>query len=198
MLSFKQIPWLAMMVLGASMLSASELSLDGQWEIVFDPENIGREAGWHEAATFGGLEDIREIPVPSAWELIEQDYEGVAFYHRTFEVPEDWDGKIIRLQFDAVNYIAEVYLNDKPVGAHEGGFTPFEFRVESLLKAGKKNTLSLRVVGPVMLTDKVIDGIGPMETPVSQVASGNPSSWWQVTLFMLRTSSCSRIGQAAW
>ena len=71
----------------------------------------------------------------------------------------------MRLQFDAVNFRTEVWLNDTAVGEHEGGFTPFEFRIDDLLRFGEKNTLILRVVGPILLQDKVVDGVGPMETP---------------------------------
>ena len=62
-------------------------SLDGTWEIIFDPENKGRQSGWHQAAVFSSMAGRRTIEVPSCWELIEKDYEGVAFYRRTFRVP---------------------------------------------------------------------------------------------------------------
>ncbi|MHB8899981.1 MAG: glycoside hydrolase family 2 protein [Thermoguttaceae bacterium] len=110
-------------------------------------------------------EQAREIAVPSCWELTEKDYEGVAFYRRTFTVPNRWQGKIVRLQFDAVNFRAEVWLNDTAVGLHEGGFTPLEFRVDDLLKFDAENTLIVRVAGPILMQDKRVDGMGPMETP---------------------------------
>ena len=142
------------------------LSLDGEWEIVFDHANTGREANWHEAEVFDGLEDSRTIAVPSCWELIEKDYEGVAFYRRTFTVPKHWKGRTVRLHFDAVNFLSEVWLNGHAVGTHEGGFTPFEFRVEDLLTFEGENELTLRVVGPILMQqDKQVDGMGPMETP---------------------------------
>ena len=103
--------------------------------------------------------------MPSCWEEIEQDYEGVAFYGRRFSVPELWQGKTVRLHFDAVNFVAEVRLNDQAVGLHEGGFTPFEFRVDKMIRPGQENTITLRVVGPILLDDKRVDGLGPMETP---------------------------------
>ncbi len=140
------------------------LSLDGTWDIVFDPENEGRAGGWTYDENFP-TERQREITVPSCWELTEKDYEGVAFYRRRFEVPDGWEGKVIRLHFDAVNFLAEVWLNGTAVGFHEGGFTPFEFRVDDLLKFDAENTLILRVAGPILLKDKHVDGVGPMETP---------------------------------
>lgn len=152
-------------------------SLDGVWEIVFDSENEGREANWHHDEVFSQRSDTRPIHVPSCWELLEQDYEGVAFYRRKFHVPANWAGKTVRLQFDAVNYLTEVWLNGEVVGFHEGGFTPFEFRVDSLLKPGEENTLILRVVGPIILQNKRVDGVGPLETP--QWRGGITGGIWQ-------------------
>ncbi|MCP4784665.1 MAG: hypothetical protein GY903_23760 [Fuerstiella sp.] len=153
-------------IVAAEQFSPSDtISLDGTWEILFDPENTGREAGWHRAATFSSVDGRRNIEVPGCWELIEKDYEGVAFYRRKFMVPPDWQGKVHHLQFDAVNFLSEVWLNDQAVGVHEGGFTPFEFCVDKLLRPGEENTLMLRVAGPILLQDKRVDGVGKMETP---------------------------------
>ncbi|MCP4451163.1 MAG: hypothetical protein GY809_06855 [Planctomycetes bacterium] len=153
------------------------LSLDGDWQIVFDAHNQGREAGWQKNAVFETLSEAQAIEVPSAWELIKQDYEGVAFYKRTFDVPETWEGKVVRLHFGAVNYVAEVWLNDEVVGFHEGGFTPFTFRVDEMLKLGQTNVLILRVAGPIIRSEKNIDGVGPLETP--QWRGGITGGIWQ-------------------
>ncbi len=152
-------------------------SLNGTWDIIFDHENEGREAGWFQDDVFSKCASIRQIQVPSAWELIEEDYEGVAFYRHTFTVPENWKGKIVRLHFDAVNYLTEVWLNGEVVGFHEGGFTPFEFRIDSLILPGKENTLILRVAGPILMQDKRIDSMGPLETP--QWRGGIVGGVWQ-------------------
>ena len=139
-------------------------SLDGTWRIVFDRNNEGREKQWVREEHFP-REQAREIAVPACWELMEKDYEGVGVYARRFKVPGSWQGKAVRLQFDAVNYVAEVWLNGHVVGRHEGGYGPFEFRVDDLLKYNKENFLSLRVLGPIVAQDKVIDGIGQSDMP---------------------------------
>jgi hypothetical protein len=139
--------------------------LDGTWRILFDEENQGRRLGWQSKETFQAME-TREITVPSCWEEIELDYEGVAIYGTVFEVPAEWDEKVVQLQFDAVNYIAEVWLNDFCVGRHEGGYGPFAFRVDEFLYAGEENFLSVRVVGPIVTRDDlVIDGLGKNDAP---------------------------------
>ena len=154
------------LLLGAGGAACGEtLSLDGDWQIIFDRDNRGREGNWHLDEAFSKHPAKRGITVPSCWEEVEKDYEGVAFYRRQFRVPDGWTGKTIRLHFGAVNFMAEVWLNGQAVGFHEGGFTPFEFRVEQMIKHGEVNTLTLRVAGPILLQDKVIEGVGQMETP---------------------------------
>jgi len=138
--------------------------LNGTWQIVFDRNNEGREKMWVHKENFPE-KIMKEITVPCCWELIEKDYEGVAFYRRIFKVPKGWKGKTVRLHFDAVNFRAEVWLNNTAVGFHDGGFTPFEFEVDDLLNYDEENTLILRVVGPILMQDKTIDGMGKMETP---------------------------------
>lgn len=140
-------------------------SLDGKWQIAFDHHNVGKKEQWHLQRNFEKLSGRKTIDVPSCWELTEKDYEGVAFYSRTFSIPASWKDKTVRLHFDAVNFISEVFLNDKPLGTHEGGFTPFKFRIDEVMRAGEENTLTMRVVGPILLTHKTIDGIGKMQTP---------------------------------
>ncbi|GAA3267278.1 hypothetical protein GCM10020258_37310 [Sphingomonas yabuuchiae] len=45
------------------------------------------------------------------------------WYQRTFAAPAVRKGRYF-LRFGAANYATIVYLNGKPVGKHEGGFTP--------------------------------------------------------------------------
>jgi len=129
-------------------------SLDGDWQIVFDRENVGVERGWHEPAVFAEL-SARTIPVPSCWEEHEEDYEGVAWYAREVGAPAEWQGRHVRLRFDAVNYYAEVWLNGDMVGGEESGFTPVELDVTQLLRYGEANTLIVRVTGSAVRSERV-------------------------------------------
>lgn len=165
------------LLMTTSVYSQNTLSLNGQWDIIFDRQNEGREAGWMQATTFEEQANQEKIQVPAAWERYKEDYEGVAFYRKQFEVPKEWDGKVVRLQFGAVNYLTEVWLNDEVVGFHEGGFTPFEFRVDEMIKAGSDNVLILRVVGPITLSDQEIDGMKKLEVP--QWRGGITGGIWQ-------------------
>jgi hypothetical protein len=154
----------AVSITHASSDLTDSLCLGGEWEIVFDAANTGKAASWYLDKNFD-KQDIRKITVPSCWEEIEEDYEGVAFYRKKFDMPAAWNGRTVTVEFDAVNYVAELWVNEQVVGYHEGGFSSFSFNITDLVKPGEENTLTLRVVGPIILTDQRIDGMGRMEVP---------------------------------
>lgn len=156
----------ALSILFACTIAYGEtLSLDGAWQIVFDHRNEGRAAQWYKQPVFESLANRRTIQVPSCWETIEKDYEGAAWYGLRVRVPASWKDKKIRVRFGAVNYRAEVWINDQPAGFHEGGYTPFELTIGDLLRPGEESFIAVRVLGPVLTKDTILDGIGPNETP---------------------------------
>jgi len=143
----------------------AQLSLDGTWDIIFDDENQAIEQQWYLDENFE-QQDFKNITVPSCWEELEKNYEGAGVYRTKFSIPNNWNNKIITLNFEASNYKSEVWINDQVVGFHEGGYTPFSFRVDKLIKVGEENTLVVRVVSPIILSDKYIDGLGKQEVPM--------------------------------
>jgi beta-glucuronidase len=69
-------------------------------------------------------------------------YESTVWYKKTFTA-KPATGKRYFLYFGAVNYQCDVYVNNQPVGSHEGGFTPFAFEVTGKLK--DTNSVIVRV-----------------------------------------------------
>ena len=69
------------------------------------------------------------------------------WYQRTFDVPSNWRGKQVLLHFGAVDWKAEVWVNDVQVGEQTGGFTPFYFDITSVLNKGN-NDLVVKVWDP--------------------------------------------------
>ncbi len=67
------------------------------------------------------------------------------WYERTFTLPKEWKGRDIMLNFGAVDWYAEVYVNDKKVGEHKGGYDPFSFNITPALKRFGKQTLTVKV-----------------------------------------------------
>ncbi|MBR0224688.1 MAG: glycoside hydrolase family 2 [Thermoguttaceae bacterium] len=60
------------------------------------------------------------------------------WYKTSFDIPGDWEGKQILLQFGAVDWRADVFLNHVKVGSHQGGYCPFTVDLTRALKKGKQ------------------------------------------------------------
>ena len=106
-----------------------------------------------------------EIKVPANWELegydypiyvnvkyphaatpplIQENYNPVGSYKRTFTIPENWKGKEIFLHFGAVSSMVNVWVNEQFVGYSEDSKTPAEFNITQYLKSGE-NSLSVEI-----------------------------------------------------
>ena len=55
------------------------------------------------------------------------------WYSREFRLPKDWKGRRILLNFGAVDWKTEVYVDGKLAGEHVGGYDPFSFDITDLL-----------------------------------------------------------------
>ena len=126
-----------------------------------------------------------EILVPFA---IESSLSGVKkriskeqelWYHKNFQIPKKWKKKEIILHFGAVDWESELWINDKKVGIHKGGYDPFSFNITPYLKKGKNQKIELRVWDP---TD---EGFQPRGKQVK-----NPRGIWY--------SPVSGIWQTVW
>ncbi|ACX67004.1 glycoside hydrolase family 2 protein [Paenibacillus sp. Y412MC10] len=122
------------------------LTLNGEWDFSFDDEAIGEDAGWHQAESQASF--TRKINVPFTFQsklsgIDDPSFHDVVWYRRTFEIPQDWNGKRIILHFGAVDYLAKVWVNGHLVAMHEGGHTPFQADITASLVKGS-NTLVLR------------------------------------------------------
>ena len=69
------------------------------------------------------------------------------WYETNFSIDSGWKGKDILLHFGAVDWKADVYINDIKVGSHSGGFSPFSFNITPFI-SGKTQKLVVKVWDP--------------------------------------------------
>jgi beta-glucuronidase len=81
------------------------------------------------------------VTVPNCWPTMQgyQKFIGEGTYEHTFTAPAIAPGQEVRLHFDAVYDIAQVWFNGQRIGRHSGGYTPFEFDVTKLLQPGENH-----------------------------------------------------------
>ena len=148
-------------------------NLNGLWDYAILP------AGRTEPDRFDG-----KILVPFA---VESSLSGVQkevgdknelWYKRTFTIPSGWKGKNILLHFGAVDWKAEIFINDIKIGMHTGGYTPFCFDITPFLKSGSQK-----------LTVKVWDGTDRGFQPRGKQVSRPEGIWY---------TSVTGIWQTVW
>jgi beta-galactosidase len=138
-------------------------SLNGTWQFHL-AQNPSERPFWFFKNDF----DTRqwdEIQVPANWEvvgfdypiytnvkyphektppLIQEHYNPVGSYKRTFEVPAEWDGSEIIAHFGAVSSNMNLWVNEQYVGYSEDSKTPAEFNITEYLVPGE-NTMAVEV-----------------------------------------------------
>ena len=67
------------------------------------------------------------------------------WYRAAFPVPSTYAGRKIWLNFDGINYAAEVWVNGKSIGAIKGAFIRGLFEITSLVTPGKEAAVAVRV-----------------------------------------------------
>lgn len=129
----------------SSVFSSMRVSLSGKWRFAVDPTQIGEAEGWMGLG-FGDAE-WEVVNVPHTWNVTPEHrtFEGIAWYRRTFKVPEEDRGAFLRLRFEGVFYQAQVWMNGHYLGRHEGGYTPFEFDLSQAVLLDKENLIAVRV-----------------------------------------------------
>ncbi len=139
------------------------LSLDGEWEFRKELEDSARTAN-----------------IPGSWQVNFpdlRDYVGSAEYRKTVTIPSDWKGDPWII-FGAVDYTARVVVNNRYVGFHEGGYTPFAFNLANYVRPGEPAVISLTVEdsGP----NQSVKGYPFDEIPHGKQSwYGNVSGPWQ-------------------
>ena len=146
-------------------------NLNGEWAYAI------REKGEVEPAAFDG-----NILVPFA---IESSLSGVQknvgeknelWYKRLFTVPSAWKGKQVKLNFGAVDWKADVFVNDILIGSHQGGFTPFSFDITPYLSGKGEQKLVVRVWDP---TEKGYQPIGKQTSRPEGIWYTSVTGIWQ-------------------
>jgi hypothetical protein len=134
------------LLLVASAAKAQTVKLERGWQFLIDKK------GTLEARDISKVQAWRDALVGLSWNAQFadlRDYMGVAWYRTDIQRPDLSNGRRVLIDFGAVDYFSEVFVNGKRVGEHEGGYTPFTFDITDALKSGT-NELLVRVIDPPM------------------------------------------------
>ena len=155
------------------MIREQWMNLNGLWEYAITPADaVPEKMDGHILVPFAVESALSGV----GRAVTEND---ALWYEREFTVPEEWAGQRVLLHFGAVDWKAEVYVDEQFAGEHTGGYAPFSFDLTDLLAKGRKHILKLKV------TDRTDKWFQPRGKQVS-----NPEGIWYTAV--------TGIWQTAW
>lgn len=99
----------------------------------------------------------RRVDLPHTWNAQDalsgkQDYHrGVGNYRKMLPVGEELKGKRLYLRFEGANTVTNLFINQKHVGEHRGGYGAFVFDITEYVNYGKENEVLVRVNNALQL-----------------------------------------------
>jgi beta-galactosidase/beta-glucuronidase len=70
------------------------------------------------------------------------------WYKRNFSISEKWQNKNILLNFGAVDFQTNIWINGHHLGEHTGGSLPFSYNITSFIKRQEENEIIVAVWDP--------------------------------------------------
>ncbi len=117
------------------------INLNGQWTYTFDFVGEGLEKGLPDSKGFNKTITVPFCPESKLSGVGYTDFINNIWYQRNIQMPADWKGKYIMLNFGAVYYNSEIYIDGKLAGRHFGGSTSFSVDVTRFLADGNSHSL---------------------------------------------------------
>ncbi|GHT64585.1 beta-glucuronidase [Bacteroidia bacterium] len=121
------------------------VNLNGEWSYVFDFGKSGKERDYQSSK---GFDKKITVPFPPESKLsgVEfTDFIENMWYQRSISIPSSWNGKDVYINFGAVYYACELFIDGTFVGRHFGGSSSFSFDLTPFVEAGKTYNIVLNV-----------------------------------------------------
>lgn len=136
---------LLLVFLGTSTVLASrrEICINDDWQFRFS---------WQVRK-----DSERRVDLPHTWNAQDalsgkQDYHrGVGNYRKKLSIGEELKGKRLYLRFEGANSVTNLFINQKHVGEHRGGYGAFVFDITEYVDYGKENEILVRVNNALQL-----------------------------------------------
>ena len=122
---------------------ADWVNLNGEWTCSFDGTGLERE--FYKSNGFDKKINVPFCPESKLSGIAYTDFIEHFWYQRNITIPQNWYGKNIMLNFGAVYYKSEVYIDGILVNRHFGGTSSFSVDITSFVKPGQNHSLVVYV-----------------------------------------------------
>ncbi|MFX1596355.1 MAG: glycoside hydrolase family 2 protein [Promethearchaeota archaeon] len=125
------------------------ISLNGKWKCKPDVEDLGIQKKWFFQENYNiNHNNLIDIEIPYSYNLLNgfETFEGTFWHFYQFDLNYRRDNSKFeyKIRFKGSNYNTKVWFNERYLGQHNGGFTPFNFDISDLIKE-KNNFLVVRI-----------------------------------------------------
>lgn len=128
------------------------INLNGEWTYSFDFGGSGLEREWFKSTGFDQKIIVPFCPESKLSGVEYKDFINNMWYHRTISIPQDWANKQVLLNFGAVYYKSEIYIDGVFAARHFGGTSSFQVDITPYVKAGQTHNLVVYVESDVRST----------------------------------------------
>ena len=121
------------------------MNLNGTWSFDFDFGESGKDRNYQNSQGLGKQILVPYCPESKLSGVQHVDFINCMWYQRKISIPSDWNNKKIFLNFGAVDYMAEIYIDGNIIQRHYGGSSSFSVDVTRFVKAGQEHNLVIQV-----------------------------------------------------
>lgn len=132
---------------------AEWINLNGTWTYEFDLSNSGKNRQLTTAKQLSNTITVPFCPESKLSGVNHMDFIEQMWYQRSISIPENWKDKKIMLNFGAVDYHAEIYIDGNYLGNHDGGSSSFSLDITPAVEPGNTHSLV------VFVADKTRSGL---------------------------------------
>ena len=120
---------------------ADWVNLNGEWSFALDLSDSGRDRDFYNSKGFEQRITVPFAPESKLSGIGYTDFINSVWYQRMIQIPSAWQGKRVKLNFGAVYYESEVYIDGRFVGRHYGGSDSFAFDITDFVSDGKEHSI---------------------------------------------------------
>lgn len=121
------------------------INLNGTWTFDFDFGETGKDRQFQNIQNFSKQITVPFCPESKLSGVEYTDFINCMWYQRKINIPADWSNKKIFLNFGAVDYYTEIYIDGQVIQRHYGGSSSFSVDITRYVKPNQTHNLVLMV-----------------------------------------------------